>query len=175
MKHKVRLIIIGLIIFFTTLLIGTYETTKAVNSFFNERYLKFNKVISVTLKYPFEIKAREKAKVVEKKIILDYPDEIDTPIEQYICEKFGAYDCKTALAVFKAESGLREDAVNINTNGTIDVGIAQINSVHFKKPGCSLKEIADMYKNVDCAYTIWKASGWSPWVAFNKGSYLSHL
>lgn len=35
------------------------------------------------------------------------------------------------LAILRVESGLRTDPVRRNTNGSIDVGIAQINSIHF--------------------------------------------
>ena len=168
MKHKLRLIIIISLIFFTILLISTYYVTKSVNSFFDKNYLAFHKAI--ILHKPITI---EKRQAIKERVILDYPEEIDTPLEEYICNKFGTFDCKTALAVFKAESGLREDAININSNGTIDAGIAQINSVHFKKPGCSPKELFDAYKNVDCAYTIWKGSGWNAWVVYNTNRYLS--
>ena len=145
-----------------------------VNSWFNTHYFVFSQPVKVAFFAPVEIKVR-KPQVIEKKVILDYPEEIDTPIEKYICDKWGTYDCKTALAIFKAESGLREDAVGINTNNTIDVGIAQINSVHFKKVGCSLKELVDAYKNVDCAYSIWKVQGFNPWVAYNNGNYIAKL
>jgi lysozyme-related protein Hpa2 len=35
------------------------------------------------------------------------------------------------LAILRVESGLRADPVRRNQNGSIDVGIAQINSIHF--------------------------------------------
>ncbi len=35
-------------------------------------------------------------------------------------------------AILRVESNLRPDVVRRNTNGSVDVGIAQINSVHFK-------------------------------------------
>jgi len=70
---------------------------------------------------------------------------------------------------------MREGAFNANANGTIDVGIFQINSIHFNKEGCSLKEVSDAYKNVDCAYEIYKQSGWTPWTVFNTGSFKEHL
>ena len=175
MKHKTRLIIIATTIFLLAVLIGTYYATKAVNSFFDKNFLAYHPFIQVKVQQPVTVETRPLQKVVEKKIILEYPDEIDTPLEVYICEKFGTYECKTALAIAKAESGMREEAFNINTNNTIDVGVYQINSIHFTKPGCSLKEIVIAEKNVDCAYTIWKASGWNPWVAFTRGSYLGHL
>ena len=119
----------------------------------------------------------------------EWADVADTPIEQYICEKWGVYDCKLAIAVAKAEGLIYKDgelvvdAVNINTNNTIDIGIFQINTVHFKKAECKLKDMVDPYKNVDCAYNIWdgadkvmgnKKGGFGAWVAFNTGRYANH-
>lgn len=36
-------------------------------------------------------------------------------------------------AILKVESGFNAGAVNRNANGTVDVGMAQINSIHFRK------------------------------------------
>lgn len=149
---------------------------KAVNSWYDSHYFQFNQPVKITLAKPVEIKERK----LETTQIVEIVEQIPTldnlqPIEQYICEKWGVYDCKTALAIARAESGMREDAININTNNTIDVGIYQINSVHFKKDGCNLKDLVDQYKNVDCAYQIYEAQGWSPWVAFKTGSFAGHL
>lgn len=36
-------------------------------------------------------------------------------------------------AILRIESGLKPDAVGRNTNGTVDVGIGQMNSMHFKE------------------------------------------
>jgi soluble lytic murein transglycosylase-like protein len=38
---------------------------------------------------------------------------------------------KILKAILQVESGMRADVVNHNRNGTIDVGMAQINSIHF--------------------------------------------
>jgi len=147
-----------------------YRGAIALNSWFDTHYFQFNQVLTLIWKKPVEIKER-KPKVVVNIVELDNLE----PIEQYICDKWGVYDCKTALAVARAESGMREQALNINGNNTIDVGIFQINSVHFKKDGCNLKDIVDQYKNVDCAYQIYEAQGWTPWVAFNSGNFKTHL
>ena len=151
---------------------------------FNKHEVIKNQIIAVTLKWPITIKARE-PQIIEKPLVLDYPEEIDTPLEKYICDKWGIFECKTALAVSKAENGDRiRDRFNINSNGTIDVGIFQINSVHFSKEGCALFQIVDPIQNVDCAYAIWESSdgnigdgkgSWTPWVTFNTQSYLFHL
>jgi hypothetical protein len=94
--------------------------------------------------------------------------------EKKICDTFGLH-CREAIAVAKAESGMRESAFNINTNNTIDVGLFQINSIHFSKTGCSLKEVSTTEGNIKCAKQIYDASGWNPWVAYNTGAYLKFL
>ena len=38
---------------------------------------------------------------------------------------------KILRAILQVESGMRANAVNHNPNGTMDVGMAQINSIHF--------------------------------------------
>jgi hypothetical protein len=155
----------------------TYSTLKALNDWYATHEMVFNKIINLEIKKPFEIREREVSEreiinVVEK--MPDYGQLSD--IEKYICDKWGVYDCKTAIAIAKSESGLKEDAFNTyNTNGTLDVGVFQVNSVHFSKPGCSLKELVDAKKNIDCAYSIYKNSGWGAWSAFNSGAFKNKL
>jgi hypothetical protein len=113
-------------------------------------------------------------KVLSPIVVIDYPDEVDTPLKQYICEKFGLMDCKMALAIASAESGLKCNAININTNGTVDLGVFQLNSIHLQKEGdWTVANMGDCYKNVDLAYELWLEQGWTPWVAYLTGAYLS--
>ena len=151
---------------------GLFYLFTLINAWFNTHYFEFKAPVAVNFYQPIAI--RKRLPLIQR-IVLQYPNEIDTPIKKYICDIFGTYDCKTALAIVDAESGFREEAIHINTNNTIDVGLFQINSVHFKQEGCSLKEVVDQYKNVDCAYSIFKASGWTPWTTFNNNSYLNNL
>ena len=168
MKRK----LLGITTLLLLLSVLAYAGIQSIASWFNSYEVVFNQVLKMELNKPFEIKKREP---VIKEVVLDYPDEIDTPIEKYICEKFGPYQCINPLAIAKSESGLREDAVGINAN-SIDIGIFQINSVHFKKEGCSLKELVDPYKNIDCAFTIYTQQGnWSAWSVFNNGTFRNHL
>lgn len=112
--------------------------------------------------------------VINPVVVMDYPEEVDTDIEKYICEKWGLMDCKTALAIAKAESGLKCDAININTNGTVDLGLYQLNTTHLKKGGdWTLANMGDCYKNVDLAYKLFQEQGWNPWVVYLTGAYLS--
>jgi len=135
----------------------------------------------VVVKSPVIIKT-QKMITVEKRVTqvinpvvtINYPEDVKTDIEKYICDKWGIADCKMAIAVAKAESGLKCDALNINTNNTVDMGIFQLNSTHLKKGGeWTLANMGDCYKNVDLAYELWKEQGFEPWVAFNSGAYLA--
>lgn len=171
LKLKLSGILAGSLII---LLLGLTALVK-VNQWYETHKLVFKPPVELTFNKPVTVEKREMiAPVIQ--IVEELPDlENLTPIEEYICEKWGAYDCKTALAIARAESKINPEAYNINTNNTIDVGIFQINSVHFSKDGCSLKDLVDEYKNVDCAYQIWEASGWHPWVAFTNGAFKENL
>jgi hypothetical protein len=172
MKRSHKLIIATVVAIACFLLAGT--AVVLVAGWFDHNRIVFHSPIELAFFQPVKVEER-KPEIIVEKFVLDYPEPIDTPLKKYICDKWGAFDCKTALAVFTAESGLREDAIHPNNNGTVDFGIGQINSIHFKRPGCSLKEVVDQYKNVDCAFSIWKEQGWTPWVAFNSGSFKTHL
>jgi hypothetical protein len=90
-------------------------------------------------------------------------------VEDLICEKFGP-DCNVAIAVAKAESGLRCDAVS-QTN---DHGVFQINAVHL--PKFNGKSPYDCEANIEVAYQIYKSwGGFRPWTAYTSGRYLKFL
>lgn len=76
------------------------------------------------------------------------------------------------LAIAKAESGVREDAININTNRTIDRGVFQINSIH---KDISNKDAFDWKKNTQYAIKMMKTQGFTPWVAYKTGAYKKFL
>ncbi len=167
-----------------------FQGIRVMNSWYDDHYFQFNQILTTTWKAPVEIKQREKQVTVTEviNVIEEAPKLEDlTDIESYICEKWGPFDCRVALSVAKAESGMREGAFNVNTNGSVDIGIFQINSIHWdvtNREGCSLKEIVDQYKNVDCAFRIWDGAdgnlgdgkgNFGAWVAFNSGSFKAHL
>lgn len=127
------------------------------------------------------ITPREKV-IVHEYSMPTYPEEIDTDYEKLIANKFGPYDAKMAIAVMYAESGGNESAFNANDNGSVDIGLFQINSVNWKIEGCSLQEIVIAEKNIDCAYTIWdrangevgdKKGNFRAWSSVTNGSYLA--
>jgi hypothetical protein len=92
--------------------------------------------------------------------------EGENSIEEIISRYFPE-DPKMAIAIAKAESGLRVDAINENSNGTRDGGLFQVNDVH----GYSMEERLDLENNVRIAREIYEKSGWFPWVAYKSGAY----
>ena len=67
-------------------------------------------------------------------------------------------------AIVQAESRWNQEAVNVNTNGSIDRGLYQLNSIHKINPSCSF----DLRCSTHEAIKLWKAQGWTPWVASRK-------
>lgn len=55
--------------------------------------------------------------------------------QQYACRKFGN-DCRVALAIQRAENPQGKcEVYHYNSDGTLDWGYFQINTVHLKRPG----------------------------------------
>jgi len=93
------------------------------------------------------------------------PSRPEDLIEAEIWDVFGANLYEEALAVFKCESGLNPGAVGKNTNGTYDVGIPQINTVHgikskwLKNPGIAIRVAKQLYD---------ETGDWSAWYSSYK-------
>lgn len=75
-----------------------------------------------------------------------------------------------AAAVALAESSGNPNASNNNTNGTIDRGLWQINSIH------GALSTFDPLGNARAAVSIsGNGSSWMPWVAYTNGNYAQYL
>lgn len=71
--------------------------------------------------------------------------------QQYACRKFGA-DCRVALAIQRAENPRGKcEIYHYNTDGTLDWGYFQINTVHLERPGLNLYDLLDCKANIDFA------------------------
>jgi hypothetical protein len=80
------------------------------------------------------------------------------------------HEAPTAAGIALAESGGHPAQVGHNTNGTVDRGLWQINSVH------GALSTLDPIANARAAVKIVKDShGWSPWVTFKSGAYLHEI
>jgi len=92
--------------------------------------------------------------------------------QQYACRKFGP-DCRLALAIQRAENPQGKcEIYHYNSDGTLDWGYFQINTVHLKRPGLNLHDLLDCKANIDFAYQLYREKGdFTPWSTFNNGAY----
>lgn len=106
--------------------------------------------------------------------------------DQEIMQMIVSYDWDDSIAVRVAKSenfwNLTKSfdcaRTNVNKNGSVDYGIFQINSIHeqrLKKLGMTMEDMKDCKKNIAYAYEwLYSYQGWTPWVSYTNGSYLSH-
>ena len=136
---------------FTLILIPTFICMVYGN--YNVKQDLLNPLISIN---EIEVQAQEPTPTPE-------PDKcslIENEIEQYICEVFEE-DYEDAMTILSCENkGLNPLAINdANSNGSIDVGIFQINSIH----GFTVEEMQDWKANVDFAHKLFERGGWYQW------------
>lgn len=98
--------------------------------------------------------------------VMEIKQAVKGEVETKIRETFaplGQGEVENAIKVANCESGLRSNAHNrANTNGTEDVGVFQINTVHFKKYG--RENLFNPDVNIQAAYDI--RTGWGNWSAW---------
>jgi len=98
-----------------------------------------------------------------------------TAYQQYACNKFGPA-CRIALAVQRAENPRGAcEIFHYNSDGTLDWGYFQINTVHLKRAGVNLRGLLDCKANIDFAYQLYTERGFEPWTTFNSGAYRQFL
>jgi hypothetical protein len=98
-----------------------------------------------------------------------------TAYQQYACNKFGKA-CRVALAVQRAENPKGTcEIYHYNTDGTLDWGYFQINTVHLKRPGLNLRDLLDCKANIDFAYQLYTERGFEPWTTYTSGAYRKFL
>lgn len=98
-----------------------------------------------------------------------------TAYQQYACNKFGPA-CRIALAVQRAENPRGAcEIYHYNSDGTLDWGYFQINTVHLKRAGVNLRGLLDCKANIDFAYQLYTERGFEPWSTFNSGAYRQFL
>lgn len=154
-KPRVILSLIGLVLVLSG--VGFYK----VNQFFQKHEFVFESPVLVQT--PVYLVDRAVASEVIVKVVGD-----NIPLsenEKYLCIKFGS-ECKTALEIQRRENGTGQcDRFHVNTNGSVDFGFMQVNSVHLKQ-GHTISQLVDCKANIDIAYEIYKASGWNAWSTY---------
>src|SRR5215467_1961277 len=92
-----------------------------------------------------------------------------TAWQQYACRKFGP-NCRLALAIQRAENPQGKcEIYHYNSNGTLDWGYFQINTVHLQRPGVNLRDLLDCKANIDYAYVLYQERGFAPWSTYHNG------
>lgn len=80
-------------------------------------------------------------------------------IISYIHQRFGS-NAEDMLKILGCENHrLNPNAQNWNSDGTIDTGVMQVNSIH----GVPQEYLFDWHTNVDVGYQIFKDSGFGAW------------
>ncbi len=98
-----------------------------------------------------------------------------TAYQQYACNKFGSA-CRVALAIQRAENPRGAcEIYHYNTDGTLDWGYFQINTVHLTRVGLNLRDLLDCRANIDFAYQLYQERGFQPWSTYNNGAYRRFL
>jgi hypothetical protein len=95
--------------------------------------------------------------------------------QQYACNKFGPA-CRVALAIQRAENPRGAcEIYHYNSDGTLDWGYFQINTVHLTRPGLNLRDLLDCKANINFAFQLYQERGFQPWSTYNNGAYRKFL
>lgn len=89
------------------------------------------------------------------------------------------WDVRMAMAIMQAENHTCDptrDNAGLNSDGSVDYGLFQVNSTHADLVGGNLESLRVPAVNIATAYKIYAGSNnWSPWSTFKNGAYLAHL
>lgn len=108
------------------------------------------------------------------------------PTDEFVADLVRSYpwDYSTAIRLAKSENyyNLTKSfdcaRTHVNDDGSIDVGLFQINQIHSQRLstlGMTMEDMKDCRKNADYAYNwVYKYSGWNQWSAYLNGSYINH-
>jgi hypothetical protein len=83
------------------------------------------------------------------------------------------------MAIMQAENNSCNPGKNnagLNSDGSVDYGLFQVNSVHSDLVSGNLSALYDPATNVKVAYAIYSgANKWHSWSTYNSGKYLTYL
>lgn len=144
--------------------------------FFSHYQLQFFSPVKIGFQKPVKISKRETVININTTVVK--ASENVSPLtddQQFACNLFGK-DCAIALAIMRAESHYRHDALNINSNGTADIGCFQINTIHLAKIDTSNLNLFNCQDSAKAAYAIYKQQkGFGAWVTYTSGIYKQYL
>lgn len=108
----------------------------------------------------YEQTKTEIAETLKYKYMPQYDIEMPVEHQKYIYDKVSEPDSNVTyelfLAMIACESEFDNECVNINTNGSKDVGYCQINSVNWDdfEEDYGLGDLSDPYQNLDAGYIM---------------------
>ncbi len=82
------------------------------------------------------------------------------------------------MAIMQAENTScipDKNNAGLNTDGSVDYGLFQVNSIHADLVGGNLNALYDPVTNIRAAYQIYEGGGWKAWSTFNNGRYLQFM
>jgi hypothetical protein len=131
--------------------------------------------VRIQLQWPLVVAERMKSEAAEEARADQHGHGLSA-WQQYACRKFGP-NCRVALAIQRAENPQGKcEIYHYNTDGTLDWGYFQINTVHLKRPGLNLRDLLDCKANIDFAYQLYEERhGFTPWSTYNSGLYRRFL
>jgi hypothetical protein len=141
----------------------------------HERYtFSLQSPVRVRLQWPLVIAARSPSEDAAESQADQFGHRL-TAYQQYACNKFGSA-CRVALAIQRAENPKGScEIYHYNSDGTLDWGYFQINTVHLKRAGVNLRDLLDCRANIDFAFQLYRERGFAPWSTYNDGSYMRFL
>ena len=86
-----------------------------------------------------------------------------------VLKKFPLEAIPILFCITKLESNFNTNAININKNGSVDLGLFQINQVWRKECHSNINRTED---NIDCARIILKKQGLNAWTTYRKYKYI---
>jgi hypothetical protein len=155
------------------LVCGAFVVYRALD--FHARYtLSLQSPFRLRIQWPLVIEQRTRSEEAFE-AQLDQHGPL-TAYQEYTCLKFGPA-CRIALAIQRAENPEGKcETYHYNSDGTLDWGYFQINTVHLKRPGLNLRDLLDCRANIDFAYQLYaERQSFSAWSAYNSGTYRKYL
>jgi hypothetical protein len=143
---------------------------------FNNRYaVSLQSPVRIQMQWPIVVSERIHSAGAEE-ARSDQQGQRLTAWQQYSCRKFGA-DCRVALAIQRAENPQGKcEIYHYNSDGSLDWGYFQINTVHLQRPGLNLHDLLDCRANIDFAFQLYQEHhGFTPWSTYNSGKYRKYL
>lgn len=130
--------------------------------------------VLVHLRWPLVIAARIPSEAASQAQFDQFGRRLSA-YQQYACTKFGP-DCRIALAIQRAENPRGAcEIYHYNSDGSLDWGYFQINTVHLKRAGVNLRNLLDCKANIDFAFQLYQERGFAPWSTYNSGAYRQFL